>query len=341
MAYDYGTPQPPGESGQKICRNCSTVNDSGYSYCKLCGAELPRDIPPAGGTPYGTPQNSYNPPTGQPYGQNPYGNAAQPSYGQNSSPSYGQNPYGASPSPYGQNPYGAAGASHAAYLPPETPIDGVPAGQVAAFVGKKAPYYLPKFLTMESTGSKVSFNGAVLALGLLLGFVGISFWFLYRKMYKIGLPLAAAGLILFGGISAYTYQTIVPFLETSVQNAADLQNGVITEDEYARQNMEGILGGSYPVLMVVSTLDSILKIAGTILLALFSNSIYKKFAARRIREVSAAQPGGGTDAVRRAGGTSGGLMGIAIALYCVVYCSYIGIVFYRVFEIMMRTLPLS
>ena len=164
----------------RICSQCGTENEDDYSYCKNCGAILPVPqavfeqngpfTPPPFVAP---PQPTYgNPPqySGQQVnnlqnGQPPYNGAPQgnPQYGQ---PQYGNPQYGQSP--YGQPQYGAG-----QYPPPPPPkavpvpdsIDGVATVDIAAFVGSKQEYYIPKFAQNAGKSSFASWNWPVFLFG--------------------------------------------------------------------------------------------------------------------------------------------------------------------------------
>ena len=69
----------------------------------------------------------------------------------------------------------------------ETLIDGIRPELISAYVGKNSNRILDSFYNMSIYKKRTSFCLPVLILGLFLGFFGISAWFFYRKMHKIGL----------------------------------------------------------------------------------------------------------------------------------------------------------
>ena len=160
----------------RICSQCGTENEDDYSYCKSCGAVLPvsqaafeqnRPVTPP---PYVVPtQSTYSDPRQYegPQGNPPNG---QPQYGQ---PQYGQPQYGA-----GQYP------PPPKVVPVPDSIDGVATADIAAFVGSKQEYFIPKFAQHAGRGSFASWNWPVFLFGFLLKVPFV--WFFYRKMYKVG-----------------------------------------------------------------------------------------------------------------------------------------------------------
>lgn len=97
-------------------------------------------------------------------------------------------------SPFGTNPYLAA-----AGIDEKETIDGMEAGDIAYYVQPSAPRYIRKFKKM-SEGKKLSFNWAA--------FFFAPYWFLYRKMYKVGiifmLIFATASIALTPAMTNYT-----------------------------------------------------------------------------------------------------------------------------------------
>ena len=77
----------------------------------------------------------------------------------------------------------------------EETIDGVNRELVRNYVGKNHTRIMASFDNMSRFGKKTSFCAPVLILGFLSGFFGMSIWFFYRKMNKIGFLLLAIPLI--------------------------------------------------------------------------------------------------------------------------------------------------
>lgn len=82
---------------------------------------------------------------------------------------------------------------------PNEEVSGTKAEYLAAIVGSKTPYYLPRFRRMSRNGSNLSWNWAAFFFG--------PYWFLYRKMYGIG-TLYLALQIFQTGVTAFVYNTL-------------------------------------------------------------------------------------------------------------------------------------
>lgn len=94
----------------------------------------------------------------------------------------------------GKAPY--FGYAYSNFVLPE--IDGVSCDDAAAFIGKNSPKLLVKFSKSEISGSKVIWCWPAAILGLFFGICGVGFWFIYRKMYKLGAVIIAASIVISG-----------------------------------------------------------------------------------------------------------------------------------------------
>ena len=221
----------------KKCGECGTENGADFIYCKNCGALLRQPANAAAGhadafggqsvgaeSKGGFGDSAAQPPGGaetfshsdaadaqntqsaeqaqgadsvseQPQNINDTQNygTEQPQYGYGGEHNYGQ---------YGYSPYGSYSSA----------ICGLPAEDVAAYVGMKAPVIIPKFSQMSATHSKTSWCGPAFTLGLLFGPLGAAIWFFYRKVNKVAFLLFAIGAVAAmvnyaiaysGGISPY------------------------------------------------------------------------------------------------------------------------------------------
>ena len=140
---------------QVFCTKCGTKNSTKSSFCTSCGnplrttssAPVYQQANPANTNPYAYTQQSQNP---------------QPAY-----------------TPPQQNAYNAYSQQNF-YSQNQTSVD----PDVAALVGTKQEYYLPKFQEMKAQNKKTSWNWAA--------FFFAPYWLIYRKMYVYG--FAALGL---------------------------------------------------------------------------------------------------------------------------------------------------
>ena len=165
-----------------ICDVCKTENELDYEYCKNCGAKLNREenndsfnasTPQQDNGAY-TPVSPYtsNQQSGHYTAHNQYQNRL---YERKTALSF-------------EKSYGI------------TEIDGVKTEDLAAYIGPNNKKIINKFSRMELTGSKVSWCWPA-ALWGLLGLCGVAMWFIYRKMYKLGIILLAVGILLDGAIA--------------------------------------------------------------------------------------------------------------------------------------------
>lgn len=74
-------------------------------------------------------------------------------------------------------------------IPLNEPIGGQPAGDIAAYVGENAAYFLPRFKIFAEGGGKISLNLAALLFNY--------YYFFYRKMYLVGAFLFGVFLVCF------------------------------------------------------------------------------------------------------------------------------------------------
>ena len=250
------------------CPECDTPNESEYSYCKNCGAPLPRQEA----------KNETPDPT--PYG-NPYGAG-----------------YGPVPPTSPFSPFGAA------------EIDGIPTDDLVRFVGKNSDRIVGKWAHMALTHSKVSWCWPVAVLTFFFGIAGAAFWFLYRRMYKIGILLLAASLLLTGVQAALAVPPLQTFFDT-VFDAA-VQYGPELTDSQSMAIVEELMQNSdFTSFSLVSNVFSIVKWAALILLSMFALPLYKNFAVKKIASYS-RRPN--DMELLLSGGTSGGAVAIGVVL---------------------------
>lgn len=282
------------ENEYKICSECGTRNESVYSYCKNCGAPL------------GETQN-----TGE-YRQEQRANSG--SYHTGATPGgsafYGQP---------GQNFYGVDA------------IDGIPTDDIADYVGKKAPEFLPKFIHLEFSHQKISWLWPPAILAFLLGPIGAALWFFYRKMPKIAAILVAVSLVL---TVAETAVVVSVFPGGMSDFAQDVAEDILSLDPQTAENALERLADSLfevtnaPAVLVMQLLSRIVRIAVTVIVGLFACYWYKGNAVNAIRRYRAANvdPRYYRIGLASVGGTSGGLLalGILIAVFASSIVSSIG-----------------
>ncbi len=269
----------------KICAECGTENEKEYIYCKNCGAQLSskkEEDTPFESTVFvdSMPQSEEPKPTIPPQ----------------------SNSYSDSSFPY---PYGA----YSSYT-----IDGIPADEVAFFVGKKANDFMPKFLKMEMLRSKNSWCWPVAILGYLFGPIGAAFWFFYRKMYKTAVILLAIGALITFATSALTYNVVNESLDGIISAFSEGDADAVLS---ALENFE--VEESLPVL-IADGINSITSLVTAILMGIFSFYLYKEHCVKSIYSFRQNQ----TDpryyrlGLASLGGTSGGMLTVGIISMVVV-----------------------
>ena len=279
---------------KKICSECGTENESEYAYCKNCGAPL---IKPAeknetefiGENIQSNSQASASaeggsvPPTG----------FTPPIY---SAPNYGGQQY----SPY---------SVYADYS-----IDGVPAEDIAFFIGKKSTEIMPKFIKMEITRSKTSWCWPAAVLGFFFGPLGAALWFFYRKMYKIALILLAVGTVITFSTAALTYNTDSTVIDSLI---GSLNDGDLNSFMDALGNIDG----RQTVLDVIASgIENLASLATCILAGLFGYHAYKEHCVKTIRSFrqNGIDPRYYRIGLASLGGVSGGMLAVGILAMFVI-----------------------
>lgn len=266
--FEWAPPEPVAQApASRVCAVCGTSNPADNQYCKNCGAPLTENAPrPPRGA-----QSGAASPAGQGTG------GAQFDYSRLYNNTY---------TPPSTVPFGAAGYEIPAVDPNEN-LEGIPAAEWAAYIGRSSRNYLLVFKQMELLRRKISFSFSAMLFG--------PFYFFYRKAWKPALIFA--GLMLLVDIP-----TILSLLQ-------------ITESPL-------VAGLSTSVLNGLVSAASVLNFATMIVRGLFGFYLYKKDAAARIRRIRAAYP----DAQQRSyvlsaqGGTS---IGAALGFLAAIFVFYL------------------
>ncbi len=203
------------------------------------------------------------------------------------------------------NPYTA----QAPYMTDE--IDGVKTDDLVRFVGSSSDKIVPKFVAMAVGGRKTSWYWPVFILTFLFGLCGAAFWFLYRRMYKWGIALLAASLILSAAKTVVTVNTMEGFIGGYFDAP---ENYTVNGDDAQLQSdlMTLLTGDELMSASLVSNLFNVGRMAISVLAALFALYIYKNHAVQKIK--SFGRPLSDME-LMLSGGTSGGAMAIGIVLY--------------------------
>ena len=164
------------KDGVVLCKRCGAENPKEMFYCCSCGAPL-----------YGDDKNNPN------FQQNQNNGQPNPNFNQNQ----GMPPFGV---PFGQaNPQMAAAFDPMAGMKSDEPlVDDITAGEAAKFIGKNTPYYLRVFSFINKfKKSRFNFSAFILS--------GI--YFLYRKMYGLGVLFSA---LVLGSMVGSAYISSLP-----------------------------------------------------------------------------------------------------------------------------------
>lgn len=230
------------ENGIVLCKRCGTENPKEMFYCSKCGAPLYDNNSESADS-----QNNQQPNFNQTQGMPPFG------------------------SPFGQvNPQMAAAFDPMAGMKSNEPItEDVTAGEAAKYVGKNTPYYLRVFNVISKFG-KSRFNFAACILS--------GFYFLYRKMYALGIIFSAG---MFGVLVGSSYIMTRPewqAIYTDVLKAQAAGQNVSFANFFGLQQGEFlffiapfILGALRLILMLVS--------------GLIANRSYYKHSVKKIKKI--------------------------------------------------------
>ena len=190
----------------------------------------------------------------------------------------------------------------------------MPAEDIAFFVGKKAGDILPKFTSMEFSGSKVSWCWPAAVLGFFFGPMGAAIWFLYRKMYKIGALLLVLGAALTFFFAALSYNP-------STAEAGDLFDAFASGDVDVLGDL--LIGEETVLARVANLLDMVTSVACCILSGIFGFYAYKEHCVKAIRNyrMTGIDPRYYRIGLASVGGVSGGM--VAVGIVCIIVASNI------------------
>lgn len=185
-------------------------------------------------------------------------------------------------------------------------IDGIPADEVAFFIGKKSNSIIPKMIKMEITRTKTSWCWPAAVLGFLFGPLGSALWFFYRKMYKIALILLAIGTVTTFFLTAFYPAQNTETLEKALE--AFLLQGSGALAEYNINISALALAG------VVSAIENAIHITTGVLTGIFGFRYYKEHIVSKIRTFRQNIPDQRYYRVGIAsiGGVSGGMLAVGI-----------------------------
>lgn len=298
----------------KICSECGTENEAKYIYCKNCGSPLVLKNEDADKNPENvTSEKTSNTQEFTGYSSENTQPVTDTAAASNIS-AQGQNVNTSESSGGSENSGYTKGVYSAEPSGSQYGIEGIPAEDIAFFVGKKAPDILPKFTSMEFSGSKVSWCWPAALLGFFFGPMGSAIWFLYRKMYKIGALLLVLGAALTFFVAALSYNP-------SAVQTEDLFDAFASGDI---DLLDDLLTGEETVLARVANLiDMAASVACCILSGIFGFYAYKEHCVKAIRNyrMTGIDPRYYRIGLASVGGVSGGM--VAVGIVCIIVASNI------------------
>ena len=192
----------------------------------------------------------------------------------------------------------------------ENRLFGIEYVDLVAFIGRKSGEIIPKFQTIERTGSKITWCWPAAVLGFFLGPIGCAIWFFYRKMTKPATVLTLIGLFcslltLFSAFSnggSYFFKNLSNYL-------------IYNEKEYfdAAMSVEPVRAVIADALTAVS---GIISDFAWIFSGLFGYWLYKEHTVSKIKnfQVTNTDPRYYKFALSSMGGVSGGFVALGIAI---------------------------
>lgn len=135
---------------------------------------------------------------------------------------------------------------------PDEEIDGIPAKDLAIFVGQNSHYFLPRFKVMSKVRSIVVNWAAFIFMGI---------YFLYRKMYALGTVIIIGTILL-----------SIPSMLALIENANSVE-------ALNTSTLDAALLGK--LVTIASFISAFLRV----FCGLFANKIYQKHAIKKIAKI--------------------------------------------------------
>ena len=281
------------ENEKIICPECSTENEQKYDYCKNCGTKLNKPNKESSDNSFGTYADSN-------------ANREAPNFNNNYGDTYNQNYYQQNDTDqhFNQQSFYQSGFNNSDTFV-ET-INGIPYGEVATFVGKKAIKYMPVFSRLEITGGKTAWHWPCALLSFFFGPLGVALWYFYRKMYKHATFFACLGVLL------SILSTLIIGPAQATESVFDLYNSFLNGEF----SISSLLAGSMLKYEIATLITGLVELALTIICGLFTHGWYKEHICKSILKYRSAnvdvryyQMG-----LMSLGGTSGGMLALGFAI---------------------------
>lgn len=195
-------------------------------------------------------------------------------------------------------------------------IDGNSIEETATFIGKNASKYVPEFIRIEQSGSKVRWCWAPFILGFFLGPIGPAIWFLYRKMFSFAAIFGAVGVALsyisyvfnnILGVGASLSESLEGYLKDFIATGTFNYNGFLSI----------ILNRSNQLYFAFDSFNSSVGIASAVLAGIFGIYLYKRHTAKSIMNLKSRVSDSSylKLALSSKGGTSVGAVILGLIIY--------------------------
>ena len=199
---------------------------------------------------------------------------------------------------------------------PEMPEIALP--EMAIFAGKNGKKIAFKWSKMRFFGRKISWCWPVFLLTWFFGLAGAGFWFLYRRMYRFGVALLAASLLLgtFGSlVKAGNLKGDWTDISLCFEQSINSDTGNFDEEALLTGLEKIERSENVRRLNTYSDITNLINFVAAVLLGLYALFIYERFAQEKIR--SYGRPLSEVE-LSLAGGTSGGAAALGVILYFIV-----------------------
>lgn len=175
---------------------------------------------------------------------------------------------------------------------PQEIDDSISTADAAAFIRKNSQTYLRKFFTVKS--GKRTFNFCAFLFG--------GYWFIYRKMYKLGIIFLALTLALSAIPNlvpqyARLQNELTEISEEYTNIALDPDDPMRTVNEMYSKTFDAVK--KYPVGIAVGVISNIAELALAIYLGLIADKKYKEHVANSIKSINSADTVTGNEEFRR------------------------------------------
>ncbi|MBQ8550726.1 MAG: hypothetical protein IJ426_05230 [Clostridia bacterium] len=186
--------------------------------------------------------------------------------------------------------------------------------ELTCFVGRKGEKIVRKWNSMRFAHSRISWCWPAFLLSYFFGIAGAGFWFLYRRMYKLGAATLAVAVFLgFIGLavnSEHITGIIIDTVECFEQSITD--DGYVDEQRLS-EGLDAIMEGEDAKMLDRHTgISDTFSIIVAVLSGMFSLWLYRRFAVSKIqsygRKLTPAE-------LTLAGGTSGGGLVVGMLFY--------------------------